>query len=57
MRLESRERVNPSRDVVLMIGLALVANSDGTNKIDMFDIDELLESASYVALRRRQNVP
>ncbi len=52
LRLESGERANPSRDVVLMIALALVANS---NTIDIFDIDELLESAVYAPLRRRQN--
>jgi transcriptional regulator with XRE-family HTH domain len=52
MRLESGERANPSRDVVLMIALALVASSDA---VDIFDIDELLDSALYAPLRRRQN--
>jgi len=55
LRLESGERANPSRDVILMIAIALVANSD-TDTIDIYDIDELLESALYAPLRRRQNV-
>lgn len=50
LRLETGERANPSRDVVLMLALALAANSDA---IDLFDIEELLWSASYAPLRRR----
>ena len=49
-RLETGHRYNPSRDVVLMIALALVENSDvlGVN-----DVDELLFAAGYAPLRRR----
>ena len=50
LRLESGERANPTRDVVLMLSFALVAESD---KIDLFDIEELLWSAGYAPLRRR----
>lgn len=50
LRLESAERANPSRDVLLMLALALVAESD---KIDLFDIEELLWSAGYAPFRRR----
>ena len=50
LRLESRERSNPSRDVVLMLALALVEN---TERIGVYDIDELLLAAGYAPLRRR----
>jgi len=50
LRLETGERANPSRDVVLMLALALTANSD---KLDLFDLEELLWSAGYAPLRRR----
>lgn len=50
LRLETGERANPSRDVVLMIAFALVAEAD---KIDLFDIEEFLWSAGYASLRRR----
>ena len=50
LRLETGERANPSRDVVLMLAFALVAESD---KIDLFDIEEFLWSAGYASLRRR----
>ncbi|MEE2710274.1 MAG: helix-turn-helix transcriptional regulator [Gemmatimonadota bacterium] len=50
LRLETGERSNPSRDVVLMIALALVRTS--TN-IEIWDIDDLLFSANYAPLRRR----
>ena len=53
LRLERGERTNPSRDVVLMLGFALVANSDG---VTIWDIDELLLSAGYAPLRRRGSV-
>ena len=49
-RLEEEKRVNPSRDVVLMVGLALVESSDS---VDIWDIDELLMSAEYAPLRKR----
>jgi transcriptional regulator with XRE-family HTH domain len=50
LRLERGERANPSRDVVLMLGLALVENSDS---VAIWDIDGLLLAASYAPLRRR----
>ncbi len=50
LRLESGERSNPSRDVVWMLALALVEDTDATS-ID--EIDELLLSAGYAPLRRR----
>jgi transcriptional regulator with XRE-family HTH domain len=50
LRLERGERANPSRDVVLMLGLALVENSDS---VSVWDIDELLLSAGYAPFRRR----
>ena len=50
LRLESGERSNPSREVVWMLALALVENTDATS-ID--EIDELLLSAGYAPLRRR----
>ena len=50
LRLETGERANPSRDVVLMLAFALVAESA---KIDLFDIEELLWSAGYAPIRRR----
>lgn len=49
-RLEKGERDNPSRDVVLMLGFALVAGSDS---VAIWDIDELLMSAGYAPLRKR----
>lgn len=50
LRLERGERANPSRDVVLMLGLALVESSDS---VSVWDIDELLLSAGYAPFRRR----
>ena len=50
MRLENGERANPSRDVVLMLGLALVENSES---VTIWDIDDLLLSAGYAPLRKR----
>ena len=50
LRLERGERSNPSRDVVLMLGLALVENA---NSVPIREIDELLLSAGYAPLRRR----
>lgn len=50
LRLESGERNNPSRDVVLMLGLALLKGSEA---LDIWDIDLLLLAASYAPLRRR----
>ena len=50
LRLESGERANPSRDVVMMLSLALVENSEG---VTVHDVDELLLAAGYAPLRRR----
>ena len=50
LRLERGDRSNPSRNVVLMLGLALVENSDS---VAIWDIDSLLLSAGYAPLRRR----
>ena len=50
LRLETGERNNPSRDVELMLALSLVRASDA---LDIWDIDDLLTSASYAPLRRR----
>ena len=53
LRLESGQRANPSRDVVIMLGLALVQNSES---MDIWDIDEMLLSAGYAPLRRRGQI-
>ncbi len=50
LRLENGERTNPSRDVVMMISLALVAESQA---IDLYDVEELMLSAGYAPLRKR----
>lgn len=50
LRLERGERTNPSREVVIMLGLALV---EGSKSVDMFDIDSLMLAAGYAPLRRR----
>ena len=50
LRLESGERANPSRDVVMMLGTAL---AQGVSSIEIWDIDALLLSADYAPLRRR----
>ncbi len=50
LRLERGDRGNPSRDVVLMLGLALV---EGSDSVEIWDIDELLLSAEYAPLRKR----
>ena len=53
LRLETGERSNPSRDVVLMLGLALVENSEN---VSIYDVDSLLLAAGYAPLRRRGEV-
>ena len=53
-RLETGERSNPSRDVVLMIGFALVENS---STVSLHDVDELLLEAGYAPLKRRGERP
>jgi len=50
LRLESGEKGNPSRDVVLMLALALVESADS---VDIWDIDELLMAAEYAPLQKR----
>lgn len=49
-RLESRERSGPSRDVVIMLGLALAR---GEHAVEIWEVDDLLLSAGYAPLRRR----
>ena len=49
LRLERGERSNPSREVVLTLGLALV---EGSHVVSIWDIDEMLLSAGYAPLRR-----
>ena len=49
-RLETGERANPSRDVVVMLGMAL---AQGVSSIEIWDLDALLLSADYAPLRRR----
>ena len=53
LRLEKGERSNPSRDVVLMLGLALLKGSEA---LDIWDVDVLLVSAGYAELRRRGDI-
>ena len=50
LRLESGERQNPSRDVVVKLGLALVANSQ---LVTLHDVNGLLLAANYAPLRSR----
>ncbi|MEE9202091.1 MAG: helix-turn-helix transcriptional regulator [Dehalococcoidia bacterium] len=50
LRLESGERRQPSRDVALMLALALASGSD---QVSLYDVEELLLSAGYAPLRRR----
>jgi transcriptional regulator with XRE-family HTH domain len=53
LRLENGERSNPSRDVVLLLSLSLVADSQA---IDTYDVEELMLSAGYAPLRKRGEV-
>ena len=53
MRLENGERSNPSKDVVLMLGLGLLTGSDA---LDIWDVDVLLLAAGYAEPRRRGSV-
>ena len=50
LRLETGEKANPSRDVVLMLALALSNNSDA---VGIGDVEELLLAAGYAPFRRR----
>ncbi len=49
-RLESGERQNPSRDTVMKLGLALVADS---TTVSIHDVNELLLAGGYAPLRGR----
>jgi transcriptional regulator with XRE-family HTH domain len=53
LRLENGERANPSRDVVLLIALALAS---GSPNIDIYDIEEFTLSAGYAPLRKRGEI-
>ncbi len=50
LRLESGEKRQPSRDVALMLALALASGSD---QVSLYDVEELLLSAGYAPLLRR----
>lgn len=50
LRLESGERKNPTRDVVLMLGLALVEQS---SNVSLWDVENLLLAAECAPFRRR----
>ncbi len=49
LRLERGERKNPSRNIVIRLGLALLTESDA---LTMEDIEELLLAADYAPLQR-----
>ena len=51
LRLENGTREHPSRDLVLMLGLALLHQSDA---LELWDIDHLLMSAEHSPLRKRR---
>ena len=51
LRLETGEKSNPSRDVVMMLGLALAHNSD---VVGIDEVEELLLAAGYAPFRRRE---
>ena len=50
LRLETGEKANPSRDVVLMLAFALAYNSDA---VGIGDVEELLLAAGYAPFQRR----
>ena len=50
LRLESGARQNPSRDLVVKLGLALVANSQS---VTLHDVNGLLLAANYAPLLSR----
>ena len=55
LRLESGARQNPSRDTVMKLGLALVADSD---TVSIHDVNELLLAGGFAPLRGRgESVP
>jgi len=49
-RLENGKKVSPSRTTVILLGMALLRNSD---QIELYDIEELLLAADYAPLRKR----
>ena len=49
-RLENGKRHNPSRDMVLKLGLGLM---HGSSSITIYDVDELLLAAEFSPLRGR----
>lgn len=49
-RLENGKKDCPSRTTVILLGMALLRNSD---KIDLSDIEELLLAADFAPLRKR----
>ena len=54
-RLETGERQNPSREMVMKLALALVADS---SSVTLDDVNELLLSAGYAPLLSRgESVP
>ena len=50
-RLKRGEKVNPSRDVVLKLGQALL---DNCGDISLEDVDKLLKAAGHGPLRRNR---
>lgn len=53
LRLERGEQTNPSRDLVIRLGLALVF---GSQVVTLENVDELLLSAGYAPLQRRHRL-
>ncbi len=53
-RLESGERQNPSRDVVMKLALALTA---GSERVSIDDVNALLLAGGYAPLRSRGDSP
>ena len=49
-RLEHGERTGPSRDVVVMLALALTR---GESSVEIWEVDDLLLAAGCAPLRRR----
>ncbi|MFC1968059.1 helix-turn-helix domain-containing protein [Chloroflexota bacterium] len=49
-KLENGDKVTPSRSTVILLGMALLRNSD---QIELADIEELLLAADYAPLRKR----
>lgn len=49
-KLEDGDKVNPSRSTVVLLGMALLCNC---KQIELSDIEELLLSADFAPLRKR----